>query len=184
MQLPGALFNPKLESTLKKVLIFSYITRNGTFSYFLRRKLFLYFGKRKPRKNSVHSRNETFSYFRKKKTLKNFLGGNHLLFHSASSTRSGTFRHTFATLHVRWLSHIFNRTACIYQTATQWDLPPYRIIIWLIDDAMLVFVFLLDDFILGFFYSNLRWETGGLELASTITLVLKTNRLTNFRLTD
>ena len=60
-------------------------------------------------------------------------GGDHLLFHSTTSTRSRTFRHLFATLHVRWLSHIFNRNACIYQTATQWDLPPYRIIIWLID---------------------------------------------------
>ena len=33
--------------------------------------------------------------------------------------------------------------------------------------------------ILAFFcYSNLRWETGGFELASTITLVLQANRLT------
>ena len=39
----------------------------------------------------------------------------------------------FATLHVRWLSHIFNRTVCIYQAAARWDLPPYRITIWLID---------------------------------------------------
>ena len=37
--------------------------------------------------------------------------------------------HLFATLHVRWLSHIFNRIACIYQTVTRWDLPPYRITI-------------------------------------------------------
>ena len=38
-----------------------------------------------------------------------------ILFHSTTSTRSQTFRHLFATLHVRWLSHIFNRNACIYQ---------------------------------------------------------------------
>ena len=44
----------------------------------------------------------------------------------------------FATLHVRWLSRIFNRNACVYQTATQWDLPPYRITIWLIDNGKLV----------------------------------------------
>ena len=44
-------------------------------------------------------------------------GGDHLLLHSATSTRAQIFRHLFATLHVRWLSHIFNRTACIYQTA-------------------------------------------------------------------
>ena len=54
-------------------------------------------------------------------------GGDHLLFHSTNSTRPRTFRHLVATLHVRWLSHIFNHTACIYQTATRWDLPPYRI---------------------------------------------------------
>ena len=60
-------------------------------------------------------------------------GGDHLLFHSTTSTRSRTFRHLFATLHVRWLSRIFNRNACVYQTATRWDLPPYRITIWVID---------------------------------------------------
>ena len=59
-------------------------------------------------------------------------GGDHLLFHSTTSTRSRTFRHLFATLHVRWISRIFNRNACIYQTATWWDLPPFRITIWVI----------------------------------------------------
>ena len=59
-----------------------------------------------------------------------------ILFHSTTSTPSRTFRHLFATLHVRWLSHIFNSNACIYQTATRWDLPPYRITIWLIDDVI------------------------------------------------
>ena len=77
-------------------------------------------------------------------------GRAHLLFHSTSSTRSRTFRHLFATLHVRWLSRIFNRNACVYQTATRWDLPPYRITIWLIDDVILIFVCLLVDLILGF----------------------------------
>ena len=76
--------------------------------------------------------------------------GDHLLFYSATSTCSRTFRHLFATLNVRWLLHIFNRNACIYQTATRWDLPPYQITIWLIDDMILIFVCLLVDFILGF----------------------------------
>ena len=40
-------------------------------------------------------------------------GGNNLLFNSTTSTRSLTFRHSFATLHVGWLSHTFNRTTCI-----------------------------------------------------------------------
>ena len=66
-----------------------------------------------------------------------------------------------------------NRTAFIYQTATRWDLPPYRINIWLIDGVKLVFVCLLDDLMLGFCYSNLdTGETGGLEFASTITYSL------------
>ena len=47
---------------------------------------------------------------------------------------------------------------------------------WFIDDA--VFVSLLDELILGFCYSNLTLETGGFELASTMTLVLQANRLT------
>ena len=50
-----------------------------------------------------------------------------------------TLRHLLATVHVRWLSHIFNRNACVYKTATRWDLPPYRAAIYcLIDDAMFV----------------------------------------------
>ena len=45
---------------------------------------------------------------------------------------------------------------------------------------MLIFVYLLDDLILGFRYSNLTRETDGLELASTITLVLQANQLTKY----
>ena len=47
---------------------------------------------------------------------------------------------------------------------------------WLIDDAM--FVYLLDELTLSFCYSDLTLETGGFELASTITFVLRANRLT------
>ena len=39
----------------------------------------------------------------------------------------------FATLHMRWLLRAFNRNACVYQAATRWDLPSYRITIWLVD---------------------------------------------------
>ena len=42
----------------------------------------------------------------------------------------------------------------------------------------LLFVCLLDELILGFCYSDLTLETGGFELASTITIVLQVNRLT------
>ena len=62
------------------------------------------------------------------------------LIHPTSSIRSQTLRHLFANLHVTWLSHIFNRTACIYQTATRWDLSPYWITIWLIEDVRFIFV--------------------------------------------
>ena len=79
-------------------------------------------------------------------------GRDHRLFHSTTSTHSGTLRHLFATLHVRWLSRIFNRNVCACQTATRWDLSIYHFIElpfeWLIDNAM--FVSLLDELILGF----------------------------------
>ena len=103
-----------------------------------------------------------------------------ILFHSTTSTHSRTSRNLFATLHVKWLSHIFNRNACIYQAATRWDLPTYRITIWLIDDVIVIFVCLLVELILGFCYSYMTWETGGLELVSTIILALQANRLTKF----
>ena len=90
-------------------------------------------------------------------------------------SRPRTFRHLVATFYVRWLSYIFNCTACIYQTVTRWDLPPYRITIWLIDDVKLVFLCLLDDLILSFCFSNL--DTGN-RWARTHTLVLQANRLT------
>ena len=47
---------------------------------------------------------------------------------------------------------------------------------WLIHDA--IFVCLLDGLIPRFCYSDMTLETGGFELASTITFVLQVNRLT------
>ena len=102
--------------------------------------------------------------------------GGHLWFHSTTSTRSRTLRHLFATLHVRWLSlfliatFVFTRLLLdeIYHLIEL----PFE---WLIDDAM--FVYLLDELILRFCYSNLTLETGGFELASTITLALQANQL-------
>ena len=85
-------------------------------------------------------------------------GGDHLLFHSTTCTRSRTFRHLFATLHVRWLSHIFNRNACVYQTATRWDLPPYRITIWLTDDVTLSFCLFTWWFDSSFFFVTAIWD--------------------------
>ena len=64
----------------------------------------------------------------------------------------------FATLHVRWLSHIFNRTVCIYQAATRWDLPPYRITIWLTDDVTLSFCLFTWWFDYSFFFVTVIWD--------------------------
>ena len=67
---------------------------------------------------------------------------------------------TFATLHVRWLSRIFNRNACVYQTATQWGLPPYLITIWVIDwwcNVCLFTWFIKTRFLLQRFDIGKRW---------------------------
>ena len=94
-------------------------------------------------------------------------------FHSTISNFSRTFTHLFITLPVRWLSRIFNRTACIYQTATWWDLPSYWITICLIDDVNLVFVCLLHDLILGLCDRNLdswkRWTRTRIDYRPCIT---------------
>ena len=103
-------------------------------------------------------------------------GRDHLLFYSTTSTCSQTFRHLFATLHVKWLSNNFNRIACIFQTATWRDLPPYQTIIWLIDYVALIFVWLLDGLILAFLLQ--QFETGNhWTQTSTITFVLQANLL-------
>ena len=81
-----------------------------------------------------------------------------ILFHSTTSASSWTFRHLFATLHGRWLSHIFSCTACIYQTATLHYLPPYRITILLIDDV--IFVFYLFTWWFDSRFSLQQFDTG------------------------
>ena len=92
-------------------------------------------------------------------------GGNYVLFHLTTSTRSRTLRHLFATLHVRWLSRIFNHNACVYQTATRWDLPPYRITIWLIDWLMMQCLLL---YLMNWFYVFVTaiWHGKPVDLSS------------------
>ena len=105
-------------------------------------------------------------------------GGNHLLFHSTTSTRSRTLRHLFATLHVTWL-HVFLIAMLVFLIAMLLDEIyhlnelPFE---WLIDVAM--FVCLLDELIQGFCHSDLTLETCWFELTSTITILLQANRLT------
>ena len=84
-------------------------------------------------------------------------GGDHLLSHSTNSTRSRTFS-IYLQLCMWDNYHIFYRTVYIYQTATPWDLRPYRITIWLIDDVTLVFVCLSDNLVLAFWLQ--KFETG------------------------
>ena len=58
------------------------------------------------------------------------------LYHFHPLTNIAMFIYNFVcemTLHVRWLSRIFNRHACVYQTANRWDLPPYQVTILLTD---------------------------------------------------
>ena len=74
-------------------------------------------------------------------------GRDHLLFHSTTSTRSRTLRYLFTTLHVRWISRNFNPNACVYQTATRWDLAPLlpcHLIDWLMMQCS--FVYLMNWF--------------------------------------
>ena len=101
---------------------------------------------------------------------------NHLLFHSSTSTRSRAMRHLFGTLHVRWLSRIFNRNVCVYQTATRWDLPPYQITIWLIDWLIdwwcnvCLFTWWIDSkFLLQLFDRGNRWIWTRIDYHSCIT---------------
>ena len=105
-------------------------------------------------------------------------GKGSFLFDSTISAYSRIYKHLFdliclLTLYVRWLWHIFNRTACIYQIATRWYLPPCRITIWLIDDVMLVFVCLIDDLTLRFcvfqFDTGNRWTRSRIDHHSCIT---------------
>ena len=100
-------------------------------------------------------------------------GGDHLLFHSTTSTRSQTLRHFFANLHVTWLSRIFNRkrfprisknrlnTSLVF-TILLLDEIYHHVELpfdWLIDDA--IGVCMLDELALGFCYSDFdmgnRW---------------------------
>ena len=93
------------------------------------------------------------------------------LFLSTTSTHSLTFRHLFATLHVRWPWRIFNRTACNHQIATGWDLPFWTLIIRsIVYDVgiLLISVYLMFNYRIC--HNNLTRQSRGFELSSTIIL--------------
>ena len=102
--------------------------------------------------------------------------GDILLFHFSTSTHSRTFRNLFSTLLCMWDDEYYIfliPPLCIYQTATRWDLPLYRITIWLIGDVRLIFVCLLDDFIVSFCYcifdTGSRWTRTRIDYHPCIT---------------
>ena len=80
-------------------------------------------------------------------TGQDWKGEDHFLFHSTTSTSSQTFRHLFPTMHIRWLSHIFNRNPSNYQAATWWDftaLSNYHLIDWWCKDCFSLFTWWFD----------------------------------------
>ena len=80
-------------------------------------------------------------------TGRDWKGEDHFLFHSTTFTRSQTFRHLFATMHVRWLSHIFNRNPSNYQEATRWNfttLSNYHLIDWWCKVCFILFTWWFD----------------------------------------
>ena len=85
-------------------------------------------------------------------------------FYSTPLTNIQTFILQFCT----WDDyHIFLIAPLVFtRGSNSMRLPLYRITIWQIDDAMLIFVCLIVDLILGFCYSYLILETSDLTLKS------------------
>ena len=104
----------------------------------------------------------------------------HLFFHSTTSTRWRTFRLLFFNIDGEMtitysLLHCLYLPGCYSMRFT--TLSNYYLIDWWYDVNFL-FVCRVVDFIQGFCYCYLTQETGGLELASTIILMLQANQLT------
>ena len=109
-------------------------------------------------------------------------GGDHLLFHS---TLPPAHEHSDIYLQLcMWDDyHIFLIAPLVFTRLLLDEIYQFTTLsntIWLTDDVTLSFCLFTWWFDSSFFfcYSNLRLETGGFELASTITLVLQANRLT------
>lgn len=101
--------------------------------------------------------------------------GDHLLFFSITSSRSGISTHLLATLTFvcMWhVYHVFLITSLETYGLLLTEIYDRNILpfIWLINDGMLNFLF-----VFGFYYNNLTLENGGCELVSTVTFVLQAN---------
>ena len=85
-------------------------------------------------------------------------GGYLLLLHSSTCIRSRTFRHLFATLHMRWLSHTFS-LHCLYlpdyYTMRFTTLSSYYLIGWWCDVNFCLFTCWFD---FTFCHSYMTWE--------------------------
>ena len=71
-----------------------------------------------------------------------------------------------------WDDYLIFLIACVYQTATRWDLPPYRITIWVIDWWCKVFLFTwwIDTrFLLQRFDIGNRWIWNRIDYNPRIT---------------
>ena len=103
-------------------------------------------------------------------------GRDHLLFHSTTSTHSQRFRHLFATLHMRLLSHTFLIAMLVFTRLLLAE--TYHLFKLLLDWWCNIDFRLFGCWLIRFCCSFFTWEIGGPELASTIILVLQTNRIT------
>ena len=84
-------------------------------------------------------------------------GGDHLIFHSTTSTRSEHW-HIYLQLCMWDDYHVFSITTLLF-TATRWDLPRYWIAIWVIDwwCNICLFVWIDTRFLLQRFGIGNRW---------------------------
>ena len=104
-------------------------------------------------------------------------GGYHLLFRSTTSTRSQTFRHLFATLHVRWLSHIFYLPDFYSMRFTA--LSNFNLTDWWCDVNFCLFTWWFDSrLLLEQFDTWYRWTRTLIDYHPCITA----NRLPNYAL--
>ena len=92
------------------------------------------------------------------------------LYHFHPLTNIETFICNFAC---EMTTRTFNRNTYVYQTATRWDLPPYRIIMWLIDWWRIVclFTWWIDTrFLLQRFDIGNRWIWTRIDYHPYITI--------------
>ena len=103
----------------------------------------------------------------------NSRGKDHFLFHFNTLIRSRKFRNLFSTLHVRWLSHIFNRIACYLPYCYSMiftTLSNYHLTEWWCDGNFSFCTWWFDSkFLLRQFDSENRWTQTRIDYQNCIT---------------